>query len=70
MCFSVAVHVAQELRQKVTYIDTNGGLYAKRLLQILQQKTGNTAEQVGHPHHSELIPSAPQGSSFPLVRKR
>ncbi|KAK2816496.1 hypothetical protein Q7C36_022767 [Tachysurus vachellii] len=45
-CFSVAVHVAQELKQKVTYIDTNGGLYAKRLLQILQQKTGNTAEQM------------------------
>ncbi|XP_053474394.1 DNA repair protein RAD51 homolog 4 [Ictalurus furcatus] len=45
-CFSVAVNVAHELKQKVMYIDTNGGLSAARLLQMLQQKTVNTAEQM------------------------
>lgn len=48
MCFSVAVNVAHELKQNVTYIDTNGGICANRLLQMLLEKTVNTAEQVGH----------------------
>ncbi|KAB5522608.1 hypothetical protein PHYPO_G00161490 [Pangasianodon hypophthalmus] len=46
MCFSVAVNIAHELKQKVMYIDTNGGICANRLLQMLQQKTVNTAEQM------------------------
>ncbi|KAM9441495.1 DNA repair protein RAD51 homolog 4 [Clarias gariepinus] len=45
-CFSVAVHVAHELKQKVMYIDTNGGMCAHRLLEMLRQKTDNTAQQM------------------------
>lgn len=47
MCFSVAVNVAHELKQNVVYIDTNGGMCATRLLQMLQEKTVDAAEQVG-----------------------
>ncbi|KAF7688818.1 DNA repair protein RAD51 homolog 4 [Silurus meridionalis] len=46
ICFSVAVSVAHELKQNVTYIDTNGGICANRLLQMLQEKTMDSAEQM------------------------
>ncbi|XP_072530680.1 DNA repair protein RAD51 homolog 4 [Salminus brasiliensis] len=46
VCFSVAVNTAHELKQNVLYIDTNGGVCASRLLQMLQAKTTNTVEQM------------------------
>lgn len=46
VCFGVAVHISHHLKQSVIFIDTTGGLTAKRLLQMLQAETGNTEEQV------------------------
>ncbi|XP_013859492.1 DNA repair protein RAD51 homolog 4 isoform X2 [Austrofundulus limnaeus] len=46
VCFGVAVHISHHLKQSVIYIDTNGGLTAKRLLQMLQSETTNTDEQM------------------------
>lgn len=42
----MAVHVAYHLKQSVIFIDTSGGLTARRLLQMLQAETANTGEQV------------------------
>ncbi|XP_037389079.1 DNA repair protein RAD51 homolog 4 isoform X1 [Pygocentrus nattereri] len=46
LCVSVAMNIAHELKQNVLYIDTNGGMCASRLLQMLQAKTTNTVEQM------------------------
>lgn len=46
VCFSVAVNTVHELKQNVLYIDTNGGVCASRLLQMLQAKTTSTVEQM------------------------
>ncbi|XP_022594482.1 DNA repair protein RAD51 homolog 4 isoform X2 [Seriola dumerili] len=45
VCFGVAVHISYQLKQSVIYIDTTGGLTARRLLQMLQTETSNTEEQ-------------------------
>lgn len=42
----MAVHVSYHLKQSVIFIDTSGGLTARRLLQMLQAETANTGEQV------------------------
>lgn len=42
----MAVHVSYRLKQSVIFIDTSGGLTARRLLQMLQAETANTGEQV------------------------
>ncbi|XP_022594481.1 DNA repair protein RAD51 homolog 4 isoform X1 [Seriola dumerili] len=46
VCFGVAVHISYQLKQSVIYIDTTGGLTARRLLQMLQTETSNTEEQM------------------------
>lgn len=46
VCFGVAVHISFHLKQSVIFIDTTGGLTAKRLLQMLQTETSNREEQV------------------------
>lgn len=46
VCFGVAVHLSYHLKQSVIFIDTSGGLSARRLLQMLQAETANTGEQV------------------------
>uniref|UniRef100_A0A8C4HA66 DNA repair protein RAD51 homolog 4 n=1 Tax=Dicentrarchus labrax TaxID=13489 RepID=A0A8C4HA66_DICLA len=46
VCFGVAVHIAYHLKQSVIFIDTTGGLTARRLLQMLQAETNNTEEQM------------------------
>lgn len=46
VCFGVAVHISHHLKQSVIFIDTTGGLTAKRLLQMLQSETSNTEEQM------------------------
>ncbi|XP_051972888.1 DNA repair protein RAD51 homolog 4 isoform X2 [Xyrauchen texanus] len=46
VCLSVAVNISHQLKQSVFYIDTNGGICANRLLQMLQTKTSNMEEQM------------------------
>ncbi|XP_019115774.2 DNA repair protein RAD51 homolog 4 isoform X1 [Larimichthys crocea] len=46
VCFGVAVHISYQLKQSVIFIDTTGGLTARRLLQMLQTETSNTEEQM------------------------
>ncbi|XP_005402924.1 PREDICTED: DNA repair protein RAD51 homolog 4 isoform X3 [Chinchilla lanigera] len=47
VCLCVAAHVAHSLQQNVLYIDSNGGLTASRLLQLLQGRTQDEEEQAG-----------------------
>ncbi|EHB05117.1 DNA repair protein RAD51-like protein 4 [Heterocephalus glaber] len=47
VCLCVAAHVAHSLQQNVLYIDSNGGLTASRLLQLLQARTQDEEEQAG-----------------------
>ncbi|KAG7516352.1 DNA repair protein RAD51-like 4 [Solea senegalensis] len=46
VCFGVAVHVSQQLKQNVIYVDTTGGFTASRLLQMLQTETSDKEEQM------------------------
>ena len=46
VCLCVAAHVAHGLQQNVLYIDSNGGLTASRILQLLQARTPDEEEQV------------------------
>ncbi|XP_037543166.1 DNA repair protein RAD51 homolog 4 [Nematolebias whitei] len=46
VCFGAAVHISHHLKQSVIYIDTTGGLTARRLLQMLQSETTNADEQM------------------------
>ncbi|KAI2582357.1 RAD51D isoform 3 [Pan troglodytes] len=41
----MAANVAHGLQQNVLYVDSNGGLTASRLLQLLQAKTQDEEEQ-------------------------
>ncbi|KAM8815620.1 DNA repair protein RAD51 homolog 4 isoform 1-T1 [Rhynchonycteris naso] len=47
VCLCVAANVAHSLQQNVLYIDSNGGLTASRLLQLLQARTPDEEEQAG-----------------------
>ncbi|XP_057573124.1 DNA repair protein RAD51 homolog 4 isoform X1 [Hippopotamus amphibius kiboko] len=47
VCLCVAANVAHGLRQNVLYIDSNGGLTASRILQLLQARTPDEEEQAG-----------------------
>ncbi|XP_003797244.1 DNA repair protein RAD51 homolog 4 [Otolemur garnettii] len=45
ICLCVAANVAHGLQQNVLYIDSNGGLTASRLLQLLEARTQDEEEQ-------------------------
>ncbi|XP_054946532.1 DNA repair protein RAD51 homolog 4 isoform X2 [Physeter macrocephalus] len=45
VCLCVAANVAHGLQQNVLYIDSNGGLTASRILQLLQARTPDEEEQ-------------------------
>uniref|UniRef100_A0A8C9PP62 DNA repair protein RAD51 homolog 4 n=1 Tax=Spermophilus dauricus TaxID=99837 RepID=A0A8C9PP62_SPEDA len=45
VCLCVAANVSHGLQQNVLYIDSNGGLTASRLLQLLQPRTQDEDEQ-------------------------
>nr|KAF6416921.1 hypothetical protein HJG59_015249 [Molossus molossus] len=45
VCLCVAANVAHSLQQNVLYIDSNGGLTASRILQLLQARTPDEEEQ-------------------------
>ncbi|XP_025217201.1 DNA repair protein RAD51 homolog 4 isoform X1 [Theropithecus gelada] len=45
VCLCVAANVAHGLQQNILYVDSNGGLTASRLLQLLQTKTQDEEEQ-------------------------
>ncbi|KAF0871243.1 RA51D protein, partial [Crocuta crocuta] len=47
VCLCVSANVAYSLQQNVVYIDSNGGLTASRLLQLLQARTPDEEEQAG-----------------------
>nr|XP_019588150.1 PREDICTED: DNA repair protein RAD51 homolog 4 isoform X2 [Rhinolophus sinicus] len=47
VCLCVAANVAYSLQQKILYIDSNGGLTASRILQLLQARTPDEEEQAG-----------------------
>ncbi|XP_032313641.1 DNA repair protein RAD51 homolog 4 isoform X1 [Camelus ferus] len=47
VCLCVSAHVAHGLQQNVLYIDSNGGLTASRILQLLQARTPDEEEQAG-----------------------
>ncbi|XP_054448887.1 DNA repair protein RAD51 homolog 4 isoform X2 [Pteronotus mesoamericanus] len=47
LCLCVAANVAYGLQQNVLYIDSNGGLTASRILQLLQARTPDEEEQAG-----------------------
>lgn len=46
VCLCVSANVAYSLQQNIVYIDSNGGLTASRLLQLLQARTPDEEEQV------------------------
>ncbi|KAM8943208.1 DNA repair protein RAD51 homolog 4 isoform 2-T2 [Lycaon pictus] len=46
VCLCVAANVAYGLQQNVVYIDSNGGLTASRILQLLQARTPDEEVQV------------------------
>uniref|UniRef100_A0A8C0XHW7 RecA family profile 1 domain-containing protein n=1 Tax=Castor canadensis TaxID=51338 RepID=A0A8C0XHW7_CASCN len=45
LCLCVAAHMTHSLQQNVLYVDSNGGLTASRLLQLLQAMTQDEEEQ-------------------------
>ncbi|XP_008846371.1 DNA repair protein RAD51 homolog 4 [Nannospalax galili] len=45
VCLCVAANVAHSLQQNVLYIDSNGGMTASRLLQLLQARTQDEEKQ-------------------------
>ncbi|XP_051891219.1 DNA repair protein RAD51 homolog 4 isoform X2 [Pristis pectinata] len=45
VCLSLAVNIACELKQKVLYIDSRGGLSSSRLLQLIQSQVDSMEEQ-------------------------
>lgn len=47
VCLCVAANVAHSLQQNVLYIDTNGGMTASRLFQLLRARTQEEEKQVG-----------------------
>lgn len=47
VCLCVAANVAHSLQQNVLYVDSNGGMTASRLLQLLQARTQDEEKQVG-----------------------
>lgn len=47
VCLCVAANVAHSLQQNVLYVDSNGGMTASRLLQLLQARTQEEEKQVG-----------------------
>ncbi|XP_070249761.1 DNA repair protein RAD51 homolog 4 isoform X5 [Myotis yumanensis] len=47
VCLCVAANVAHGLQQNVLYVDSNGGLTASRILQLLQARTLDEEEQAG-----------------------
>uniref|UniRef100_A0A8C0S5R2 Notchless homolog 1 n=2 Tax=Canis lupus familiaris TaxID=9615 RepID=A0A8C0S5R2_CANLF len=47
VCLCVAANVAYGLQQNVVYIDSNGGLTASRILQLLQARTPDEEVQAG-----------------------
>ncbi|CAI9162628.1 unnamed protein product [Rangifer tarandus platyrhynchus] len=47
VCLCVAANVAHGLQQNVLYVDSNGGLTASRILQLLQARTPDEEEQAG-----------------------
>ncbi|XP_008072482.1 DNA repair protein RAD51 homolog 4 isoform X2 [Carlito syrichta] len=47
ICLCVAANMAHSLQQNVLYVDSNGGLTASRLLQLLQARTQDEEEQAG-----------------------
>ncbi|XP_063060080.1 DNA repair protein RAD51 homolog 4 [Engraulis encrasicolus] len=46
VCFSTAVQISSQLKHSVIYIDTNGGMSANRLLQMLKNKSSTMEEQM------------------------
>ncbi|XP_057631294.1 DNA repair protein RAD51 homolog 4 isoform X1 [Chionomys nivalis] len=47
VCLCVAANVAHGLQQNVLYVDSNGGMTASRLLQLLQARTQDEEKQAG-----------------------
>nr|XP_042138432.1 DNA repair protein RAD51 homolog 4 isoform X2 [Peromyscus maniculatus bairdii] len=45
VCLCVAANVAHSLQQNVLYVDSNGGMTASRLLQLLQARTQDEEKQ-------------------------
>ncbi|XP_059829047.1 DNA repair protein RAD51 homolog 4 isoform X2 [Hypanus sabinus] len=52
VCLGLATSIACELKQKVLYIDTTGGLSGCRLLQLIQSQADRMEEQVAGAHSS------------------
>ncbi|XP_053310792.1 DNA repair protein RAD51 homolog 4 [Spea bombifrons] len=55
ICQSIAVNVAYTLKQKVLYVDTTGGLTATRLLELVQSRTQEEAEQIACLQRIEVV---------------
>ncbi|XP_055257005.1 DNA repair protein RAD51 homolog 4 isoform X2 [Moschus berezovskii] len=66
VCLCVAANVAHGLQQNVLYIDSNGGLTASRILQLLQARTLDEEEQLSiqrvenRPVRQSPSPSVPE----------
>ncbi|XP_072099446.1 DNA repair protein RAD51 homolog 4 isoform X2 [Mobula birostris] len=52
VCLSLAVSIACQLKQKVLYVDSTGGLSSRRLLQLIQSQVDRMEEQVTGAHGS------------------
>nr|XP_029527393.1 DNA repair protein RAD51 homolog 4 [Oncorhynchus nerka] len=56
VCFGVAVNISYQLKQRVIYVDSTGGLSASRLLQMLQAKSCNIEEQMEALQRIQVFP--------------
>ncbi|XP_032769742.1 DNA repair protein RAD51 homolog 4 isoform X4 [Rattus rattus] len=57
VCLCVAANVAHSLQQNVLYVDSNGGMTASRLLQLLQARTQDEEKQASALQRIQVVHS-------------
>lgn len=57
VCLCVAANVAHSLQQNVLYVDSNGGMTASRLLQLLQARTQEEEKQASALQRIQVVRS-------------
>ncbi|EDL15679.1 DNA repair protein RAD51 homolog 4 isoform 5 [Mus musculus] len=57
VCLCVAANVAHSLQQNVLYVDSNGGMTASRLLQLLQARTQDEEKQASALQRIQVVRS-------------
>ncbi|XP_042194413.1 DNA repair protein RAD51 homolog 4 [Callorhinchus milii] len=55
VCLSLAVNISCELKQKVVYVDSTGGLSASRLLELIQSQVDSAEQQTDALQRIEVV---------------